>query len=253
MHKVARQRYLLDILSDKQQASISELATQMQVSVDTVRRDLAELEHQGLAQKNHGGAIALNLPGMSRKVRSTLLPAVKQRIGKAVAAQIPPRSTLILDGGSTLLTVAQELSVPATVITTSLDIAQCLSERPDIKLILLGGEWNTHYRVFAGSATLSLLQRYRADIAILGVCALHAQLGLSSTFEADADLQRAMLTISEEHWLATDHLKLNRCEPHRVADLSQFQRIFIDRPWEEIDEQLSIDVCVVTHSVNEND
>ena len=70
-----------------------------------------------------------------------------------MAAQIPPGSTLMLDAGSTLLAVAQALRGPATVITASLDIAQCLSDRPEINLILLGGQWDARQRLFAGSAT----------------------------------------------------------------------------------------------------
>ncbi|WP_373681431.1 DeoR family transcriptional regulator, partial [Serratia marcescens] len=58
MHKAARQRHLLDLLSERGQAAVAELAGAIGVSVDTVRRDLADLERQGLAQKHHGGAVA---------------------------------------------------------------------------------------------------------------------------------------------------------------------------------------------------
>ncbi len=57
------------------------------------------------------------------------------------------------------------------MITASLDIAQLFSDRTDIQLILLGGQWDSKQRLFAGSAILSLVSRYRADIAILGACA----------------------------------------------------------------------------------
>ncbi|CUY50005.1 Glycerol-3-phosphate regulon repressor [Serratia marcescens] len=245
MHKAARQRHLLDLLSERGQAAVAELAGAIGVSVDTVRRDLADLERQGLVQKHHGGAIALEPSGMPRQARAALLPQVKQRLGRAVAAQIPPGSTLMLDAGSTLLAVAQALRGPATVITASLDIAQCLSDRPEINLILLGGQWDARQRLFAGSATLALLERYRADIALLGACAVHAQLGLSAGDEADAEVKRAMLANSGERWLVADHMKLDRCEPHHVADLAQIQRLFTDRPWDNLDEQSLIELCVV--------
>ena len=106
MHKTARQRYVLDILSEQGQASITDLAEKLQVSADTIRRDLTDLENQGLAQKNHGGAIALNLSAMNRQGRNTLLPETKQRLGKQVAQQVPPGSTLFLDAGSTVMAVA---------------------------------------------------------------------------------------------------------------------------------------------------
>jgi DeoR family glycerol-3-phosphate regulon repressor len=224
---------------------VAELAGAIGVSVDTVRRDLADLERQGLAQKHHGGAIALEPSDMPRQARAALLPQVKQRLGRAVAAQIPPGSTLMLDAGSTLLAVAQALRGPATVITASLDITQCLSDRPEINLILLGGQWDARQRLFAGGATLALLARYRADIALLGACAVHAQLGLSAGEEADAEVKRAMLANSGERWLVADHMKLDRCEPHHVADLAQIQRLFTDRPWDNLDEQSLIELCVV--------
>ncbi|WP_410014537.1 DeoR/GlpR family DNA-binding transcription regulator [Sodalis sp. C49] len=249
MHKAARQRYLLTLLSEKGQISIAQLAAALAVSVDTVRRDLLDLERQGLAQKNHGGAIALDVAAMARKVRSNLLCASKQRLGQAVAAHIPAGSTLVLDAGTTVLAVAGALRGPARVITASLDIAHCLSDRPDIELILLGGSWDQRQRLFAGAATLAMLQRYRADIAVLGACALHPRLGLSASEEADAEVKRTMLAISAQHWLVADYLKLNRCEPHRVAELTEIHRLFIDRPWDELDEDSPIIVDVIGNDI----
>ncbi|RTF89782.1 DeoR/GlpR transcriptional regulator, partial [Serratia marcescens] len=105
--------------------------------------------------------------------------------------------------------------------------------------------WDARQRLFAGSATLALLARYRADIALLGACAVHPQLGLSAGEEADAEVKRAMLANSGERWLVADHMKLDRCEPHHVADLAQIQRLFTDRPWDNLDEQSLIELCVV--------
>lgn len=244
MHKTARQNYVLDIIVEQGQASITELAERLQVSADTIRRDLTDLENQGLAQKNHGGAIALNLSAMNRLSRNSLLPETKQRLGKQVAACIPAGSTLFLDAGSTVMSVATFLKGPLTVITTSLDIAQHVSDRDDIELILLGGKWDKAQRLFAGSATLSLLSRYRSDIAILGACAIHAGLGLSASKEADAEVKRAMLAASHEHWVVADHLKLNHCEPYLVSGLSEIHQLFLDRPWAELGDSSALQVTV---------
>ncbi|QHM76303.1 Glycerol-3-phosphate regulon repressor [Mixta theicola] len=245
MHKAARQQALLALLSEQGQSSVAQLSQALRVSVDTVRRDLNDLQQQGLAQKNHGGAIALDVPVMSRAARSTLLNATKQRLGRAVAAQIPPGATLMLDAGSTLLAVAEALTVPARVITASLDVAVVLSQRPQIELILLGGQWDSAQRLFAGAATLAMLQRYRADIAILGACAVHAGLGISASQEADAEIKRAMLALSAQRWLVVDHLKLDCCQPHQVADLAAMQRLFIDRPWDALPAMPATDVSVI--------
>ncbi|MBZ7507249.1 DeoR/GlpR family DNA-binding transcription regulator [Klebsiella michiganensis] len=244
MHKTARQKYLIEILSEKGQITISELVDRLQVSADTLRRDLSDLEKQGLAQKNHGGAIALNLSAMNRQNRNTLLPDTKKRLGKMVAEKIPGGSTLFLDAGSTVLAVATQIQGPMTVITPSLDIAQHFSTRADIQLILLGGKWDMQQRLFAGSATVSLLERYRADIAVLGTCALHADLGLSGSQEADAEVKRAMLAASAEHWLVADHMKLNHCEPWLVAGLADIHQLFLDRPWDELKDNDSIQLHI---------
>lgn len=244
MHKTARQKYLIDILSEKGQITISELVDRLQVSADTLRRDLSDLEKQGLAQKNHGGAIALNLSAMNRQNRNTLLPDTKKRLGKMVAEKIPGGTTLFLDAGSTVLAVATQIQGPMTVITPSLDIAQHFSTRADIQLILLGGKWDMQQRLFAGSATVSLLERYRADIAVLGTCALHADLGLSASQEADAEVKRAMLAASAEHWLVADHMKLNHCEPWQVAGLADIHQLFLDRPWDELKDNDSIQLHI---------
>lgn len=244
MHKTARKKYLIDILSEKGQITISELVDRLQVSADTLRRDLSDLEKQGLAQKNHGGAIALNLSAMNRQNRNTLLPDTKKRLGKMVAEKIPGGSTLFLDAGSTVLAVATQIQGPMTVITPSLDIAQHFSTRADIQLILLGGKWDMQQRLFAGSATVSLLERYRADIAVLGTCALHADLGLSASQEADAEVKRAMLAASAEHWLVADHMKLNHCEPWLVAGLADIHQLFLDRPWDELKDNDSIQLHI---------
>lgn len=244
MHKTARQKYLVDLISENGQVSISDLVEKLQVSADTLRRDLADLEKQGLAQKNHGGAIALDISAMNRQGRNALLPQTKQRLGRLVASKIPAGSTLFLDAGSTVLAVATQIQGPMTVITTSLDIASHFSTRPDIQLIMLGGTWDVRQRLFAGSATLALLARYRADIAILGACAIHAQLGLSASQEADAEIKRAMLAASTEHWLVADHMKLNHCEPHLVAELTDIHQLFLDKPWEELGDTSALQVNI---------
>lgn len=95
MHKLARQKHILDRLSETGQLSISELVDALQVSADTIRRDLSELENRGVLQKSHGGAIALNVPAMTRRGRNALLPEPS-----SVSASRSPRASLRLDAVS---------------------------------------------------------------------------------------------------------------------------------------------------------
>ena len=74
MHKLAGQKHILDRLSETGQLSISELVAELQVSADTIRRDLSDTEQQGVLQKSHGGAIALNVPAMTRRAETLFSP-----------------------------------------------------------------------------------------------------------------------------------------------------------------------------------
>ncbi|HEM8293217.1 TPA: DeoR/GlpR transcriptional regulator [Providencia stuartii] len=242
MHKQARQNYIIEIIAKNGQVSVADLSNQLHVSADTIRRDLTELENQGLAQKNHGGAVGFNVPVMSRRGRNILLPEVKKQLGQQVAKLIPKSSTLFLDSGSTIMAVASFIQGPMKIITTSLDIATHFSDRTDIQLILLGGEWDPQQRLFSGSATLSMLARYRADIAILGACALHPTLGLSASEEADCDVKRAMIANSQMHWVVADSTKLNLCQPYLVANLDEIDQLFLDCGWDELSPNSKVTV-----------
>ncbi|GBR66923.1 DeoR/GlpR family DNA-binding transcription regulator [Gluconobacter kanchanaburiensis] len=229
MRKLSRQHRLLAMLTDTDELLVSEAAVLLGVSDDTIRRDLCELEKQGSLHKTHGGAVSINLGGMARTARSILFSEQKKRIGAAAAAAVPAGATLFLDAGSTTLALAEALTVSATVITNSLDIASQIEERSALRLILAGGEWDSRQRLFSGAAARSVLSLYRADIAILGACAVSARGAVTAGEERDADMKRTMINAASEAWLLADHLKFDHVEPHHVADLAQFCRIYSDR------------------------
>lgn len=230
MLPATRHRALLQHLANSGQAGILELAAALGVSDDTIRRDLKHLEAQGLLTRSHGGAVLADMHALPRTARDAVLPGEKEALGRAVADAIPAGASLMLDAGSTLLAVARALRGPHRVVTHSLDVAQALSTRPEITLVLAGGEWDARQRLFRGPATVDTVRRYRVDLAILGACALHSRHGLTATEAGDAEVKRAMLACSETHWLATDHLKFDTLAPHAVAPLDDFARLFCDQP-----------------------
>ncbi|WP_137936185.1 DeoR/GlpR family DNA-binding transcription regulator [Chitinivorax sp. B] len=229
MFTAERQQVILQRLTDEGRVSVGDLARWLEVSDDTIRRDLQQLAKQGLLLKTHGGAVLLDVPAMSREARQQLVPEVKTALGRAVAEQIPPGSRLMLDAGTTVLAVAQALTGPAAVLTHSLDIANVLSIKPDITLILTGGLWDPRQRLFHGQSAIETIRNFRADIAILGACALHPRCGVTATDQADAEVKRELIRSSAEQWLVLDHMKFDRVEPHAVADLTNFQRLYCDR------------------------
>jgi DeoR/GlpR family transcriptional regulator of sugar metabolism len=226
-----RQRLILAVLADEGRVRVQALAARFNVSDDTVRRDLHALALQGVLHKTHGGAVALDFSRMARDTRSRILPEAKALIGHAAAQRIEPHQTLMLDAGQTVLEVARHLPmVPLMVITHSLDIALCLAERQDVRLVLAGGEWDAHQRLFRGVATRWVVASYRADLVIMGACAIHPELGVTASEESDAAVKQAMLQASARKILVADHTKLDRQEPYFVAPIEAFDEFITDRP-----------------------
>lgn len=227
----ARHQYIVQRLTEHGHVAIAELARELGVSDDTIRRDLRALERQGLLQKTHGGAVSLDIPKMARSVRNELLQTTKQALGHRAANFIPANSVLFLDAGGTILEVARQLPRhPFTVITHSLDVARCLSDRPEITLHLAGGLWDARQRLFGGAAAEAFVQDFRADWAIMGACAVDTRLGVTASGASDAVIKRGMLNSSLHALLVADHSKFDRHEPYHVAALARFDALITDRP-----------------------
>src|SRR5690242_6187420 len=136
-----RQEAILDTLADRGTVSTAEVAERLGVSVDTVRRDLLELETAGRLKRVHGGAVR-PAPGPRRftdRVKQDAGP--KAVVGALAARLIQPGAVVAIGGGTTTLELAHRLSpeLSATVITAGPDVALALRDLPDVEVIVLGG------------------------------------------------------------------------------------------------------------------
>ncbi len=226
-----RQRKILDILSNEARATVCNLAERLGVSDDTIRRDLNSLSDNGFLQKVHGGAVAIAIPQIARTTRAQILSETKSILGKAVAERIRAGQKILLDSGNTTLEVACSLpDFPLTIITNSLDIANCVSVRSQIRLVVTGGEWDLEQRLFKGSSVLQTINLYRADLVVLGACAINSKFAVTATDEKDAEIKRAMLEAATTKYIVFDHSKFDQQELYFVANLQDFDEVFTDSP-----------------------
>ncbi|MCQ0987132.1 DeoR/GlpR family DNA-binding transcription regulator [Jiella marina] len=225
-----RRKAILSILVDAGHVRVRDLGRRFAVSDDTIRRDLEVLSGQGFLQKTHGGAVSLDVPSIRREVRGHIAGDAKAKIGEMAAEHLTPGATLVIDAGQTTLEVARRLPPgPFTVITLSLDVALALSHRKDIRLIVVGGEWNAEQRLFRGAATIETIGSYRATLAVMGACAVDPVFGVTASEEWDGAAKRAMMRISERRMLVADHTKFGRREPFFVAALEEFDLFMSDQ------------------------
>ncbi|HSI56175.1 MAG TPA: DeoR/GlpR family DNA-binding transcription regulator [Ideonella sp.] len=234
-----RQASILALLKEQGRVEVLEVARLMQVSEHTVRRDLLALQKQGVLQRTHGGAIALDTVRADLPTRAGVAPQAKAAIGRAAVALIKPGQTLILDAGSTNLAFAQALVQasgvrPLTVITNSLDIAQVFTGDPQVQLMLTGGSWQPDSRALWGPAAEAMLQHCRADWAVPGACALHAEQGVTASDEADAALKRLMVSRSLKTLVLGDKSKQGGVGPFLVAEWGSVDTLVTDQAWPEL-------------------
>ncbi|MBB2903325.1 DeoR/GlpR family transcriptional regulator of sugar metabolism [Kineococcus radiotolerans] len=215
-----RQEVLLRLQRDGR-VEVGALAQELGVSEDTVRRDLRALAADGYLQKTHGGAIALDPARMPWNARAHLAAGAKEAIGAAAAQLVRPGQTILLDTGSTVLSLVHALVAarevrPLTVVTNSLDAAAALDADPDITVHVTGGEWDRRSRFLTGPAAVAGVQRYRADWAFLGTCALDPGAGATSVDAGDAAVKVAMAGNAAQVAVLADRTKLGTTATHLV-------------------------------------
>ncbi|MFL5807309.1 MAG: DeoR/GlpR family DNA-binding transcription regulator [Roseiflexaceae bacterium] len=226
-----RRQSILATLQRDGKVLASQLSASLNVSEDTIRRDLRELAEAGLLQRVHGGALPRSPASASFAARQRQAPAAKEAIARAAAKLVRDRQVILLDGGTTTLQVAQQLAVDlrATVVTNSPPIAVALAAHPHVEVIVVGGRLYKHSLVTFGAAAVEALRAIRADICMLGVCSLHPEGGISVPDLEEAHVKRAMIAGSAEVVALASAEKLGTASPYLVGPIGDLTHIVTER------------------------
>ncbi|WP_426504188.1 DeoR/GlpR family DNA-binding transcription regulator [Dactylosporangium sp. McL0621] len=211
--------------------TLAELAERLGVSEMTVRRDLDQLQEQGLVRRVRGGAVALDVPAEAAgfAVRERWSAAVKARIGRAAAALVEPGGTVLLDAGTTTAELAAHLPAraPLTVAVLSLQAAARLADQPGIRLLVIGGESRAGERSLVGPLALSALEQLRFDTFVMSIGAVHRD-GWSEFDLDDAAVKRAALRRAGRTVAVADASKLGVQAFAHVAPLGAVDSLVTD-------------------------
>jgi DeoR/GlpR family transcriptional regulator of sugar metabolism len=214
----------------------SDLAAEFDVSPDTVRRDLRELDEAGMLRRVHGGALPRPGDTGPLPVRARRAPEAKASIARRAAQIVHDGQVVLLDGGTTTLEVARALPehLSATIVTNSLPIALALADRPRIEVVVIGGTLRPRSGVTVGAAAVADLAAIRADVLFLGVCGLHPQIGVSVEDPEEREGKRAMIAGAAEVVGLADHDKLGTALPFVVAPLTELTTLVTDATDDEV-------------------
>ncbi|MFI5036243.1 MAG: DeoR/GlpR family DNA-binding transcription regulator [Acidimicrobiales bacterium] len=215
------------------EASIAVLADLYGTSEMTIRRDLDYLEGEGLARRARGGAIYLHSRAYEPPVhqRAEVRAEAKAAIGAAAAALVHDGETVILDIGTTTAAMARALrpDLEATVVTSSLLIANELATKPGLRTILTGGTVRPGELSLVGPRAQEAFAQYHCDTFYLGVAAV-AEAGLTEYNEDDAHVKRAAIASARRVVVLADATKLGRVTFAAVAPLADVDLLITDAP-----------------------
>lgn len=234
MLREERLDYILKKLKTDHKVLQTELSTDLQVSEDTVRRDLESLAQDGLLIKVRGGAIPHSPNPYSFKERIHLHEKDKQLMAQKALSLLKNGQTIILDGGTSTLMLVKlfPASLQLTVITNSVPIVAQLMEHPGVEVIFTGGRIFKNSQVASGTDTIRMFRKVRADLCFLGICSLHPIVGVTGLDLEEAEVKSAMVESANRVVALATSDKMGTAEPFKVCEITDIDTIITDQPEE---------------------
>ncbi len=227
MLTLERQEEILEILNKNKSATVDYLAKALYVSGATIRRDLKEMEKQGMIVRSHGGA----MPFKSSSVETSFLvreqkdTTAKRKIASLAVRLIKNGDSIFVDSSSTTSYVMELLKdfTNLTVTTTGIRNATILSSTDSVKIYIAGGLVSNHSNSISGTDTMDYISRIHADIAILSCTGISLETGVN-----DASIEQAKLK---------QRMRKNSTKVAILADSTKFGKTFMchDFDFDEID------------------
>ena len=223
---------ILDLVAERGEVSLAELAETLRISPATARRDLADLADQHLVQRTHGGVVALDQGSeLPVELRDTKFQEAKQAIARAMALRIPhERHAVALSGGTTTARVAVELTRHRllTIVTNSLTIAELAHTHPALRVVVTGGLLRPQSLELVGTLAERTFGALNVGTAILGADGIAASAGVTTYDEIEARTNRAMVGSAERTIVVADGSKVGRVTLAQMVSLEEVDTLVTD-------------------------
>lgn len=232
MSVTERRMSIFSILEEQGVADIKSLAERFGVSTMTIRRDLQLFERQGLVTMNYGSAY-LNRAASTREpsfaAKTSQQVAQKQAIGELAASTVRDGESIIIDCGTTPLQVLRALTAKnVTVFTSSLPVANLVTERDDIELFFAPGRYRSVSAGVVGDLASEFYRSLHVDKAFLGAHACTVEGGAMQPAVEDATTKRAIMAAASETFLLVDSAKFGQTALVENARLDEYDHIVTD-------------------------
>ncbi len=234
-----RKNYILEQLHQFNKVKVVSLARHLQVSNETIRRDLDVLEKQGFLKRVYGGAVRRLYPAGEPpyQQRQDLNHEAKRMIGEMAAGLLQDGDTLVIDTGTTVLEMARAIrdKKRLTILTNSLPVASLLLESINHqlftgKVILLGGELNPEQQSSSGVLCEEMLTKFHIDKAFISVGGVSLTTGISDYDVNESMMSKVMISVSKEVIVLADQNKMGVQAFCQIAPLDAVDVLISDFP-----------------------
>ena len=211
----ARHRRILSELEERPSLRVSELAERLEVSAETIRRDLDALTDEGLLDRTYGGAVRRRSLEPSVSERHTMRAAERERIARRACGHFTGATHFFIGSGATTVHVARRMALEMnniTVVAHSFGVATVLALNPTIRIVMAPGLYHASEGAVHGSATLRFLERHNVDIAVLGASGLTPEGPTDALLEA-GDVYAVMAARAGRSILVADASKYGLAFP----------------------------------------
>jgi len=231
MYAAERHQAIIDWGEERGRVDVRELAGELGVSVETVRKDLSALQSMGLMRRVHGGAVPVNRLSFEQQISSrTEWSEEKERIAVAALEYVPESGTIFVESGSTTSRLGEHLpdDRDLTVYTNSLPLALALAPREGITVITLGGRVRAVTLGEVDNFAQRSLREIFVDVAFLGTNGVSLDHGLTTPDAAEAEIKRLVLKAARQRVLLADHSKIGATSVWRYGDIEDIDVLITD-------------------------
>ncbi len=243
MPRIQRHEKIIGLIRESGFMSIEELARNLEVTPQTIRRDINLLCEENILRRYHGGAsLGDSIENEDFFSRKNKLQHERAHIADLIASHVPDNSSLFMSIGTTIEAVAMALTRSHSnlhIITNNIHVASIVSSRKDYTVIITSGVVRPVDGGVTGVATVDFINQFKVDYAILSAAGLESDGSLLDFDYKEVSVMQSMMQNARTRYLALDHSKSGRNALVRMGDITEFHAVFTDdTPPENVLRQL---------------
>lgn len=231
MLPAVRREFIKRLILERKNVSVVEVSALLNISAETVRRDLRQLEKDGILSRTHGGAIIANLVGSSvpNEDLERVLVSAKATIAQQAVRLIRPHACVYVDSSTTSLELSRHIGgSPLTVVSNSLAILHHLSAKSELNLVGVGGTLAKTRRCFVGRSAKEMLDNYHFDVVFMSARSVDLLRGVTDTSDEEIEIKVTVAKRTNRLVLLADHTKFNEASFSRICDVADLDDLITD-------------------------